>query len=200
MTALNTHVVEVRVNAEGTVYALKTKYIRDNSVIKNDGGLWKSADHGDSWEMISENVADCTPNPSIDLNGEHSWADPISFLLDEDDTDHIFVCAQNCNIGKVQGGLYETTDGGENWIRLLQIYGAHKLTKSKYNEGRYYLATMQEGVMFSDDNCQHWIEIENFPFSHTTKISEDIEDSDKIWVNTFGGGCLAGCLAGRRGR
>lgn len=188
----NAHIVEVRAHPDGTLFALKTKYIRNGSKIKNDGGLWKSTDKGESWISISANVADCLPNSSIDLDGEHSWADPISFLPDEENSDHIFVCAQNCNNGKVQGGLYETTDGGENWMRIHQIYGAHRLTKSKYFENRYYLATIGEGILVSNDGCQTWEDFFEFPFAHTTRISEDIADSSIIWVNTYGGGVWKG--------
>jgi len=188
----NTHIVEVQVHPDGSVFALKTKYIRDGYKIKNDAGLWKSVNHGDSWEFISSNVADCPPNNSIDLNGEHSWADAISFLLDENDVNHIYVGAQNVNNGKVQGGLYETTDGGDNWTRIYQTYAAFRLTKSKYDKNRMYLATSGEGVLISDDMGKNWKQIENFPFAHTTRITEDPIDSNLIWVNTFGGGVWKG--------
>ena len=188
----NTHIVEVQVHRNGTVFALKTKYLRDGYKIKNDAGLWKSVNHGNSWEFISSNVADCPPNSNIDLNGEHSWADAISFLLDEDDVNHIYVGAQNVNNGKVQGGLYETTDGGENWSRIYQTYAAFRLTKSKYYTDRMYLATSGEGVLISDDNGKNWEQIENFPFAHPTRITEDPIDSNLIWVNTFGGGVWKG--------
>lgn len=188
----NTHVVEVKVHRDGTVFALKTKYLRDGYKIKNDAGLWKSTNHGDSWEFISSNVADCPPNNNIDLNGEHSWADAISFSLDDNDVNHIYVGSQNVNNGKVQGGLYETTDGGENWIRIYQTYAANRLTKSKYYNNRMYLATSGEGVLISDDNGNTWNQIENFPFAHPTRITEDPIDSNLIWVNTFGGGVWKG--------
>ncbi|MFC2130563.1 T9SS type A sorting domain-containing protein [Bacteroidota bacterium] len=190
----NTHVVEVQVHPDGTVFALKTKYLRDAYKIKNDAGLWRSTNHGDSWEFISDDVPECPPNASIDLNGEHSWADAISFQLDDNDVNHIYVCAQNCNNGKVQGGLYETIDGGENWQRIYQNYGTHSITKSKYYEGRIYLADIGRGLLVSDDNGSSWQEVENFPFSHPTRITEDPADSNLIWINTYGGGVWKGEL------
>jgi len=192
----NTHMVEVKVHPTGTVFALKTKYIRPDYIIKNDGGLWKSTDGGDNWECISTNVADCPPVSWIDSAGEHSWADPISFVLDPLDVDHIWVCAQNCNNGKVQGGLYETTDGGRNWTRILRIYGALTLTKSIYYPNTFYLGTAGNGIMISTDGGVTWSEITNFPFETVTKITEDPFDSNVIWTNTFGGGVWKGYIHG----
>ncbi len=187
----NTHILEVKVAQDGTLYALKTKYIRNGSKIKNDGGLWKSTDYGENWTCISSNVKDCPPNSSIDLDGEHSWADPISFELDELNNNHIFVCAQNCNNGKVQGGLYETYDAGANWNRIFQTYCAFRLIKSKYYTNRYYLAT-SDGIYISDDNCMTWLADTAFPFPNVTRITEDIHNKSILWVNTFGGGTWKG--------
>ncbi len=188
----NTHVVDVQVHPDGSVFALKTKYIREGYLIKNDAGLWKSTNHGDSWEFISANVPECPPNLIIDINGEHSWADAISFTLDEKDVNHIYVGAQNVNNGKVQGGLYETTDGGNSWKRIFQVYAAFRVTLSKYYKDRMYLATTEKGVMISEDGGKTWSEFKNFPFSNPTRVSEDPSDKNTIWVNTFGGGVWKG--------
>ena len=190
----NTHVVDVQVHKDGTVFALKTKYMRNNSIIKNDAGLWRSTNYGDSWEFISDNISECPPRPSIDLKGEHSWADAISFTLDDKDVNHIFVGAQNANNGKVQGGLYETKDGGKTWERIHQTYAAFRLTISKHYPDRYYLATSGNGVLISDNKGASWTEIQNFPFSNPTRISESPQDKQTIWVNTFGGGVWKGIL------
>ncbi len=192
----NSHFVEIQTDAKGYVYVLKTKYIRNNSVIKNDAGLWRSTNGGESWEFISADAGVPYPNPNIDTKGEKSWADAISFELDESDENHIYVCAQNANNGKVQGGLYETTDGGKTWTRIYKTYCAFRLTRSKYYPNRYYLATKGEGIVYSDDKGQSWRRIENFPFDYVTRISEDPFDSLTIWVNTFGGGVWKGKLKG----
>ena len=190
----NTHVVDVQVNSEGTVYALKTKYLRNNYVIKNDAGLWKSTNHGDSWEFISGTVQECPPRPNIDLNNEHSWADAISFTLDENDHNHIFVGAQNATNGKVQGGLYETTDGGTTWKRIHQNYASFRVTISKYHKDRLYLAGTGEGILISEDNGATWNVFENFPFANPTRVTEDPVNPNVLWVNTFGGGVWKGEL------
>ncbi len=190
----NTHVVQVEAHPDGTIFALKTKYIRENSEIKNDGGLYKSTDDGETWELISEDVPHCEPHPTIDPDGARSWCDPISFTLDLKDSGHIWVNAQNCNNGKIQGGLYETTDGGENWERILQIYGAYRLTLSKYRPGRMYLATRGAGVMIKRGTDAEWKEIESFPFATATRITEDPQDSSVVWVNTYGGGVWKGVI------
>jgi len=194
----NTHIVEVQVHPSGTIFALKTKYIRDGSIIKNDGGLWRSTDGGDNWECISSYVADCPPVGWIDTGGEHSWADPVSFTIDPDDTNHIWVGAQTVNNGKTQGGLYETTDGGANWSRIFDIYGAFRVTPSIYYPGVMYLATVGDdgnGIMHSSDCGTTWVHDEDFPFMVTTRITEDPNDSNIVWVNTFGGGVWKGVLS-----
>lgn len=188
----NTHVVEVQVHPSGTVFVLKTKYIRDGSVIKNDAGLWRSDDHGNTWEFISSNVPDCPPVSGIDAEGEHSWADPISFELDPENEDHVYVCAQNCNNGKIQGGLYETTDGGDTWVRILKVYGCYRLTISDYYPDKWYLATVSDGIYITEDKGASWIRDDIFPFRKPTRISEDPNDSSLVWVNTYGGGVWKG--------
>ncbi len=192
----NTHIVQVEVQPSGRVFALKTKYIRPGSVIRNDGGLWASDDNGESWDFLSETVPECTPVGWIDTEGQHSWADPISFTLDSDNPDHIWVCAANVNNGKVQGGLYESTDGGTSWERTYTIYGGFRLTNSDHYENVLYLATMGDGVHISTDGGASWTEDADFPFSNPTRITEDPFDESIIWVNTFGGGVFKGALAG----
>jgi photosystem II stability/assembly factor-like uncharacterized protein len=181
----NTHVLKVSVHPDGTVFALKTKYLRDEYKIKNDAGLWRSTNHGEDWEFISSNVPECPPNPRIDLNGEHSWADAITFYLDPDDVNHIYVGAQNSNNGKPQGGLYETTDGGTTWKRIYQSYAIFDIA---VKDNVFIIASSGEGILISEDNTATWTDC-NFHFAHPTKITVIPDDSKlAFWVNTFGGG------------
>jgi hypothetical protein len=57
-----------------------------------------------------------------------------------------------------------------------------------------YLATTDQGVLLSDDMGTNWTEMQNFPFTHPTRITEDPRDSSLIWVNTYGGGVWKGRL------
>jgi len=198
----NTHVVEVRVHPTGTVFALKTKYLRQDatygSFARNDAGLWRSIDSGNTWECISSNVPECLPVDYIDSLGEHSWTDAVSFTLDSDDANHIWVCSQDCNHDKEYGGLYETTDGGVNWTRLLDIYGAFRVTPSVYYPGKMFLATVGDignGIMYSTDYGITWQHDEDFPFMVATRVTEDPHDSNIVWANTFGGGVWKGLIS-----
>lgn len=146
------------------------------------GGLFRSDDHGDSWQLVESLWLDPRRNEwfggGMDLPGIHSIS------VNPKNSNDV-VIAVSC------GGAWQTLDGGKTWkiggkgLRAEfmppeqayepNVQDAHRLVQCNADPNRLWVQH-HNGIFRSDDRAQSWTEIEtvkpNFGFAvavHPTK-------------------------------
>ena len=106
----------------------------------DDGGLFKSVDHGDSWETLWE--------PESDGGWFRSVISSIS--IDPHAPHEAYV---------VSGGdVYRSDDGGIAWRQLESLSGVQRIHPDAHVPGALY-AELSHGVLRSTDHGQSWTDI-----------------------------------------
>lgn len=152
------------------------------------GGLFKSTDHGASWEIVDS----LWRHPKraqwmgggADLPGLHSiCVDPRS--------------SETVRIGVSSGGVWKTTDGGASWTNdntgMWQDHApeeskfdpngqdAHRLVQSPSHPQRLWIQH-HNGIFRSDDGGSVWIEVENVePSSFGFAVAVHPREPDTAW-------------------
>jgi len=159
------------------------------------GGLWRSADGGDTWE---------------DLTAKLNLHWPAGFELDPRNPTIIYLAAGAVPSSPAEGGLYKTTTGGTSWN---QVFKASNLAAdaatgqlccwfvsvSPHNNDHVYLSTQEHGLYFSQDNAMNWSRVDWVPCRSVTRVSFAPFDKTCIYVSTFGGGVWKGPAGQARG-
>jgi hypothetical protein len=133
------------------------------------GGLFRSRDHGASWELIRP-LWD-HPKRQKWMGGGTEWPAIHSICVDPRD-------AKIVRIGVSCGGVWETRDGGETWAckadgmfaafmppdqgRDPEIQDPHCLVQSPSAPDRLWVQH-HNGIFRSDDASKSWVEITGVP-------------------------------------
>jgi photosystem II stability/assembly factor-like uncharacterized protein len=89
------------------------------------------------------------------------------------------------------GGLYRTTDRGQNWSRISSLYRVESATVHPRNANILYLTTEAEGLWITQNLRQAnptFTQVPDFPFRHPTRVLFNPYNLSEIWVASFGGG------------
>ena len=118
---------------------------------------WKSTDGGQSWQALGK--AGDAPNLSLPLG-----VSKIAFSAKD----------QNVVYFATNQGLYKSDDGGETWLKLLNIGVVRSVDVVKNNPNKVFCAidahikdNPNNGIWYSNDGGQTWhhpISIENVPY------------------------------------
>jgi hypothetical protein len=152
------------------------------------GGLFHSADHGDSWELVGA----LWNHPGrkqwfgggADLPGIHS------VCVDPRDGRHV-------TVGVSCGGVWQTTDGGDAWqCRATGMWAAymppdrkddpniqdpHRVVQCRSRPDCFW-AQHHNGVFRSTDNCESWREVPNVaPSVFGFAVAVHPHDPDTAW-------------------
>jgi photosystem II stability/assembly factor-like uncharacterized protein len=102
--------------------------------------------------------------------------------------------------GAREGGIYKSTDGGDNWSKLSAglprgLFGKSDLAVSPADPGRVYALIEapepEDGLYRSDDRGQTWTQVSSYnpilnrPFYYTG-VDADPTNADIVWVNNEG--------------
>ena len=102
----------------------------------------------------------------------------------------------------MENGGWRSTDGGATWEKIIDGHDVWKITADPERPSRL-LAGMQttptlwsvpeysgEGLWLSDDYGDNWVQATTFPFKNfgAQQALFDPDDSQKVYVTTFGGG------------
>ena len=98
----------------------------------SDGGIWRSADSGDTWQKI--NADPIRP-------GEGIVASPHTASL-------VFATGN--------GGVWKSVDNGNNWTQVRTGVGFARVTFDPVSSSTVYVASGIEGVLKSTDTGQTW--------------------------------------------
>jgi photosystem II stability/assembly factor-like uncharacterized protein len=152
------------------------------------GGLFRSRDHGASWELIRSLWDD--PKRQKWMGGGTDWPAIHSICVDPRDSNVV-------RIGISCGGVWETRDGGETWAcRAEGMFAAfmppdlardpdtqdpHCLVQSPSAPDRLWVQH-HNGIFRSDDGSTSWREIPDVPpSSFGFAVAVHPEEPDTAW-------------------
>jgi len=184
----NLHAFKVLVHPKtGDVYCSITAFREPPNKYPVPGGLWKSTDGGKTWTDITKDL-------------KLLW--PGNFAFDPQNPDLIYLTAASAT-GSSQGGLYATRDGGKTWDRMMKDEDFAKTGPPDFVHCFYvnlhptkpnhiYLGTTTHGLWMSPDGGKTWKRFESLPFKSVANVSFDPQDTEVMYVCTFGNGVLRG--------
>ncbi|MHC4714392.1 MAG: putative Ig domain-containing protein, partial [Planctomycetota bacterium] len=170
---------------DGTLYcALTMSYV---SGTRYPGGLFKSTDGAVSWTQINTTME----MPFI-----------CGFDVDPADQNKIYVATFQKE-GDGKQGFYKTTNGGTTWTRTFDLGNIFGADIDPQQATRVYTTIEQGegfwpdgGIYLSEDSGDNWTKIPGFPHERygPNWVSFDPDDSQQIFVTTFGGGVFKGTV------
>ncbi len=183
-TDSNDHFTDLKLHKDGTLFALcGAKKSAQNQPIAY-GGLFKSADGGQSWTDLIEGL---------------KLYHPYGFDVHPADSRIIYLCASAVPGHHAQDGVYKSTDGGKSWKRLeIEQFKGSAYSHPKYpsidpyRPERVWLSTGVHGLLVSTDAGQTWREVRGVPFCGINRVTVDPRDHETIWCSSFGGGIWRG--------
>ena len=182
----NLHVLQVEIHPKsGELFCGITAH-RHGRNFPVAGGLWTSADGGESWRDVTR---------QLDLR----WA--TGFALHPADPKTMYLAASTWP-GGPQGGAYKTTDGGKSWRRILRdadfakrrgpgFVHAMNVRLHPEDPDRVYVCA-GHGLWMSRDAGKTWRWFGDLPFSGAQNVAFDPKDTAVMYVTTFGGGVWRG--------
>ena len=122
--------------------------IKGTGTAKNDGGIYKSADGGQTW---AQKVA------IPEIGGKVSGMPNVTVeTLEMDPQDHLALY-----LGTEKDGLFYTYDGGERWRHVTPLFASGKIPSiavDYFNKCVIYVATTNK-IYKSDDCSRSWRQI-----------------------------------------
>jgi len=152
-------------------------------------GVYRTLDGGETWDNVL-------------FLSEKTGAVDLEFC--PDNPDEIYASMWHCErkpwtiiSGSTEGGIFKSSDGGDNWIHLTEglpqdLIGKSDLAVSSADSGRIYVlmeAAPGGGLYRSDDRGQSFTlvsdkeELVNRPFYYTN-LDADPTNADILYVNT----------------
>ncbi|MGO9755170.1 MAG: WD40/YVTN/BNR-like repeat-containing protein [Roseiarcus sp.] len=152
------------------------------------GGLFRSRDYGESWELVRSLWDDSTRQKW--MGGGTEWPAIHSICVDPRDSNIV-------RIGVSCGGVWETRDGGGSWRckadgmfaafmppdqgRDPDIQDPHCLVQSPSAPDRLWVQH-HNGIFRSDDASQSWLEVTDVPpSSFGFAVAVHPSDPDTAW-------------------
>lgn len=155
------------------------------------GGLYRSDNHGDSWQFLSGDMAD---SASYHVQGVAvSSADP----------DVVYQCTSTSysDITSPGVGIWKSTDGGTSWTRVLAAvrfsgndkprFGGECIVIAPDNDHEVWAGTRGDGLWHSTDAGAHWTNVATATFDTPNIIVCGLTvhpaAPDQLWVCGEGG-------------
>lgn len=145
-------------------------------------GVFLSTDGGNSWQDRSDaDMMFYTQDIAIAPQNESIW---YATVFDHFDN------------GLVEnGGLYRTTDSGENWTRIHQFGQTHSAAVHPQNADIVYVTHEGGGLYYSENataTMPVFTQVESYPYLRPKRVFFNPFDVDEIWVTTMGGAVWQG--------
>ena len=180
------HPFNIRVLNDGTLVTSWSGGMDTSGRITDSSGVFISSDHGSTWTDRSD-------------PGMKYWT--MDIVIDPWDaaqnTWYAGVFDNPPGPGNTLGGLYRTTNRGQNWTRIDTLSQVYSITFDPVHQGEVYITTRGEGLWFSSDIESATPTITNlsqYPFRSPSRVFFNPSDPNQIWVNSFGNGIRMGNL------
>jgi len=97
------------------------------------------------------------------------------------------------------GGLYKTTNRGNNWTKLTgsQFDRVTSITYNPLNTNQVYLTTETQGLWISNTmntSTPSWQVVASYPFRQPERVFFNPNNQQEMWVTSFGNGMKKGFL------
>lgn len=136
------------------------KYVYGLAVDKRNGslfvgtksrGIWRSIDHGESWEPVNRGIIGPLPN--------------IQKIIVGNDSDVYF--------GTMRGAIYRSENNGSGWGLAIDGLPSKKLTTLSFgvsNDGHVFLGTARKGLFISTNQGKKWESLKSLPTKNANTI------------------------------
>lgn len=97
------------------------------------------------------------------------------------------------------GGLYKTTNRGQNWTRINNLDRVTSCAISPTNANELYLTTEVDGLWYSsniNDAVPTFTQVASYPFRQPERVFFNPFNANEIWVTSFGNGIKVGTVGG----
>lgn len=162
---------------------------------RNLGGAFTNSSGVFLYNLVSDSWSDKS-DP-----GMHYWTKDI--ILDPTDaTQSSWYTAVFSGWGGAPnglGGLYKTTDRGNNWVKLTgsQFDRVTSITHNPQNTNQTYLTTETQGLWISNNMnlvTPTWELVNSYPFRQPERVFFNPFNQYEMWVTSFGNGMKTGFL------
>ncbi|QOY90936.1 WD40/YVTN/BNR-like repeat-containing protein [Paludibaculum fermentans] len=165
-------------DSKGTLYLVVARRSEDGSIGNDrDGALYKSADHGDTWQRAS------LPEG---VNG------PNGIVVDSKDPRRLYLAAW-ARKGAKNGGIFLSEDAGVSWKNVHSAdQHVYDVTQDPARPEVLYATGYESSVWRSGDRGATWKRVPGYDFKWGQRVTVDPYAKDMIYVSTFGGGVWHG--------
>lgn len=185
------HPYNIVVLNDGSLVASFCARRTSGGVFTASSGVFYSTDQGNTWsDRSAPNMQYWTKDIVVDPHdpAQQTW----------------YACVFNGWGGPPnnKGGLYRTTDRGQNWTQIFSnanmpsgLANVDSISIDPNTPGTAWMTTEIDGLWFTQNlnaASPTWEEIENFPFRQPTRVTFDSSTPGKVWVTTFGQGLVVG--------
>ena len=160
---------------------------RRASNFTNSSGVFYSTDGGDSWEDRS--------HPDM-----HFWTKDL--VVDPNDpqqeTWYAAVFSGWGGAANDKGGLYRTTDRGQSWQNILDLFRVESISIRPGDPGVAYVTTEDEGLWYTSDldvPQPTFAPLEAYRFLHPLRVFFNPYTPEEVWITSFGNGMSVGGVA-----
>jgi photosystem II stability/assembly factor-like uncharacterized protein len=154
------------------------------------GAVYRSTDSAETWTKL--HVADGLLFPNgIDYDRKDPDRIYLGCWADIDLSDLVGGDVVKANGGnkpvKMSGGIFLSEDGGNTWKSIFdEKQYVYDVTVDPYHAGRVYCNTFNQAAYRSDDYGMTWKKIKGYDFHWGQRIVVDQNDSEQIYITTFG--------------
>jgi hypothetical protein len=170
---------------DGTLYLVVARRSERGRIgDSDDGAIYRSSDGGENWVRMKL--------PS----GSNA---PTSIVLDPSDNRRIYLSTWGVArlSGDTGGGLFLSTDGGENWRQIFdRSQHVYDVTVDPGNPKVLYVCGFDAAAWRSTDGGKSWTQIQGYNFKWGHRVIIDPANPDKIYITTYGGSVWHGPAAG----
>jgi photosystem II stability/assembly factor-like uncharacterized protein len=146
-----------------TIYARFTT----NEITNVFNGLYKSADNGDNWALVTLTDLD-------GIDSSFGWYFG-NVRVNPTNPDEVFVLGQR---------IYRTTNSGTSWTEINGMHVDHHALEYSRNDVNFVLAGNDGGAYTSTNGGANWQKFTNLPITQFYNIEVDYSDPTRLYGGT----------------
>jgi photosystem II stability/assembly factor-like uncharacterized protein len=176
------HPFNIIVLNDGTIVcSYSARY--DNGFTESSGAF-KSTDDGTSW-------VDCSDSGMI------YWTRDLVIDGHDPQQNTWYACVYSGWGGAPNrlGGLYRTTNRGDSWTRISDLYRVGSCTNHPTDSNLLFVTTEAQGIWYSDNITSAnptFSQEGKYRFAHPQRIFFNPYNKNEVWVTSFGNGTSRG--------
>lgn len=176
------HPFNIKILNDGTIVCSYSARLNDK--FTKSSGVFKSTDNGNSW-------VDCSDSGMI------YWTRDIVIDSHDPQQNTWYACVYSGWGGdpNTLGGLYRTTNRGDSWTRISDLYRVGSCTNHPKDSNILFLTTESQGIWYSNNITSTnptFTQEGKYRFGHPQRIFFNPYNQNEIWVTSFGNGTSRG--------